>query len=62
MKPMYTSAMPSRQIASDWGQMQESMYGVTLLLGHVTVIISAGLTPLPDVGGLDVMVLWYLLT
>ena len=31
-------------------------------LYHISAIISAGLTPLPDVDGLNVMVLWYSLT
>ena len=36
--------------------------GDAVTLYHISVITSAGFTPLPDVGRLNVMVLWYLLT
>ena len=54
--------LPGRSHQTE-GTCRKQCYGAdAVTLYHISVIISTGLTPLPDVAGLDIMVLWHLLT
>ena len=54
--------LPGRSHQTEGTCRKQSYGGDAVTLYHISVIIPTGLTPLPDVAGLDIMVLRYLLT